>query len=178
MTVKEKDQLAEVLGKYKSEKRKLISLLQEIQEKLGYLPREAMLEIASFLHIPEVEVYGVATFYNQFRFTPLGKHHARICMGTACHLRGGKLILEALEREIDIKVGETTEDGNFSLGRVACIGCCMLAPVMVIGDKIYPKMTPFRVEEALVPYKQEIERQGSNKGETLNSKCEILNKLK
>ena len=159
MTVKGKEQLAGILGRYKKEGSNLIPLLQEVQEKLGYLPKEAMQEVASFLEIPEVEVYGVATFYNQFRFTPLGKHHTRVCMGTACHLRGGRLILEALERELDIKVGDTSEDGNFSLERVACIGCCMLAPVMVIGDKIYPKVTPFKVEETLIPYKQEIQEE-------------------
>lgn len=122
-----------------------------------------MQEIARFLEISEIEVYGVATFYNQFRFLPLGKHHVRVCMGTACHLAGGKLVLEALERELDIKVGETTKDANFSLERVACVGCCMLAPVMVTGDKIYSRMTPFKVEEALVPYKQETQTEGSNK---------------
>lgn len=122
-----------------------------------------MQEIARFLEISEIEVYGVATFYNQFRFLPLGKHHIRACMGTACHLAGGKLVLEALERELDIKVGETTKDANFSLERVACVGCCMLAPVMVTGDKIYSRMTPFKVEEALVPYKQETQTEGSNK---------------
>ena len=164
MTVKEKEQIAELLIQYKKKGSNLIPLLQEIQGKLGYIPKEAMLEIASFLGMPEVEVYGVATFYNQFRFIPLGKYHTRICMGTACHLRGGRLVLEALERELDVKVGDTTEDGNFSLERVACIGCCMLAPVMVIRDKIYPKMTPFKVEEALIPYKQEIQGESSNKG--------------
>ena len=147
--------VAEILSSHKKEKKNLILLLQEVQASLGYLPKEAMQKIAGFLEMPEVGVWGVATFYNQFRFVPLGKHHTVVCMGTACHLAGGKLILDALERELDIKVGETTEDGNFSLERVACIGCCMLAPVIVIGDKIYPKMTPFKVEEALVPYKQE-----------------------
>jgi NADH-quinone oxidoreductase subunit E len=147
--------VAEILSSHKKEKKNLILLLQEVQASLGYLAKEAMQKIASFLEMPEVEVWGVATFYNQFRFVPLGKHHTVVCMGTACHLAGGKLILDALERELDIKVGETTQDGNFSLERVACIGCCMLAPVIVIGDKIYPKMTPFKVEEALVPYKQE-----------------------
>jgi NADH-quinone oxidoreductase subunit E len=147
--------VAEILSSHKKEKKNLILLLQEVQASMGYLPKEAMQKIASFLEMPEVGVWGVATFYNQFRFVPLGKHHTVVCMGTACHLAGGKLILDALERELDIKVGETTEDGNFSLERVACIGCCMLAPVIVIGDKIYPKMTPFKVEEALVPYKQE-----------------------
>ena len=155
ISMKEKEQLSETLSSYSREKRNLIPLLQECQTKLGYLPEEVMQEIAASLGIPKVEVYGVATFYNQFRFVPLGKHHTKVCMGTACHLRGGKLVLEALERELDIKVGETTKDANFSLERVACIGCCMLAPVMVVRDKIYPRMTPFKVEEALVPYKQE-----------------------
>ena len=151
--------VAEILGSHKKEKKKLIRLLQEVQTRLGYLPKKAMQEIASFLEVPEVEVWGVATFYNQFRFVPLGKHHTMVCMGTACHLAGGKLILEALERELEIKVGETAEDGNFSLERVACIGCCMLAPVTVIGNKIYSKMTPFRVEEALIPYREEIQKE-------------------
>ena len=147
--------VAEILSSHKKKKKNLIPLLQEVQTSLGYLPKEAMQKIAGFLEMPEVEVWGVATFYNQFRFVPLGKYHTVVCMGTACHLAGGKLILDALERELDIKVGETAEDGNFSLERVACIGCCMLAPVIVIGDKIHPKMTPFKVEEALVPYRQE-----------------------
>jgi len=150
------------LASFTKEKGNLIPLLQEVQKNFGYLPKEAMQKIASFLEMPEVEVYGVATFYNQFRFVPLGKHHFRVCMGTACHLRGGKLILEALERELSIKVGETAQDGNFSLERVACIGCCMLAPVMVAGDDIHPRMTPFKVEEALIPYKQESREENSN----------------
>jgi NADH-quinone oxidoreductase subunit E len=147
--------VAEILSSHKKEKKNLILLLQEVQTSLGYLPKEAMQKIAGFLEMPEVEVWGVATFYNQFRFVPLGKCHTVVCMGTACHLAGGRLILDALERELDIKVGQTTDDGNFSLERVACIGCCMLAPVIVMGDKIHPRMTPFKVEEALVPYKQE-----------------------
>lgn len=146
--------LAEILDSYKKQRGNLIPLLQEVQAKLGYLPREAMQAISDFLEIPQVDVWGVATFYNQFRLTPLGKHHTVVCMGTACHLAGGRLILEAMERELDIKAGETSPDGNFSLERVACIGCCMLAPVTVIGEKIFPKMTPFKVEEVLIPYKQ------------------------
>ena len=153
--------IAEILGSYKKDRKNLVPLLQAVQTKLGYLPKEAMKWIASFLEIPEVEVWGVATFYNQFRFVPLGKYHTTVCMGTACHLAGGRLILEALERELDIKVGQTAEDGNFSLERVACIGCCMLAPVIVIKDKIHPKMTPFKVEEALVSYKQETQGEKS-----------------
>ena len=154
-------EVAEILNSHKKEKKSLIPLLQEVQTKLGYLPKKTMQEIADFLGMPEVEVWGVATFYNQFRFVPLGEYHTMVCMGTACHLAGGRLILEALERELDIKVGETAEDGSFSLERVACIGCCMLAPVIVIGDKIHPKMTPFKVEEALVSYKQETQKEKS-----------------
>lgn len=159
MTIDEKEQLTGILAGYEGEKRELIALLQDVQADLGYLSKEAMQEIAGFLGIQVVEVWGVATFYNQFRFIPLGKNHVKVCLGTACHLANGKLILAALERELDIKVGETAEDGNFSLERVACIGCCMLAPVIVIGDKIYPKMTPFKAEEALIPYKQEIQKE-------------------
>ncbi len=144
-----------VLAHHKKDKKSLIPLLQEVQARLGYLPRKALQEIADFLEMSGVEVWGVATFYNQFRFVPLGKYHTTVCTGTACHLAGGRLILEALERELNLKVGETAEDGKFSLERVACIGCCMLAPVVVIKDKIHPRMTPFKVEEALVPYKQE-----------------------
>jgi NADH-quinone oxidoreductase subunit E len=149
--------VGEILGRHKKEKKDLIPLLQEIQTGLGYLPGKALQKIADFLEMPAVEVWGVATFYNQFRFAPLGKYHSMVCMGTACHLAGGRLILDALERELGIKVGETGKDGNFSLERVACIGCCMLAPVVVIKDKIHPRMTPFKVEEALIPYTQEAE---------------------
>jgi NADH-quinone oxidoreductase subunit E len=160
--------IAEILGRHKKEKKNLIPLLQEVQTRLGYLPRKALQRIADFLKISDVEVWGVATFYNQFRFAPLGKYHTVVCMGTACHLAGGRLILEALERELGIKVGETAEDGNFSLERVACIGCCMLAPVIVVKGKIHPKMTPFKVEEALIPYRQEA--QGELKQGKSNSK--------
>ena len=157
------------LGRYRKEKKNLIPLLQEVQTSVGYLPRKVLQEIADFLKMSDVEVWGVATFYNRFRFIPLGKYHTVVCMGTACHLAGGRLILEALERELGIKVGETAKDGNFSLERVACIGCCMLAPVAVIGDKIHPKMTPFKVEEALIPYRQEAGgelREGKSKGKS------------
>jgi NADH-quinone oxidoreductase subunit E len=156
---KQEDQLTERLiqlfSSYSSDRRNVIALLQAVQNEFSYLPKEAMQGIAHFLEVPEVEVYGVATFYNQFRLAPLGKHHVRVCMGTACHLAGGKLVLQALERELDINVGETTRDKEFSLERVACVGCCMLAPVVLIGEDVHPRMTPFKVEEALIPYRHE-----------------------
>jgi NADH-quinone oxidoreductase subunit E len=149
------EELQTILEKYKNDGKGLIPILLEIQKEFGYLPKEAMKKVAEVLGIKRVDVWGVATFFNQFRLTPLGKNHVKVCMGTACHLAGGRLVLEALERELKIKVGETSDDGHFSLERVACIGCCMLAPVMVIKDKIYPKISSFKAEESLIPYRQE-----------------------
>ena len=149
------EELSKILEKYKNKKNGLIPILLEIQKELGYLPKETMKKVALFLGMKPIDVWGVATFFNQFRLAPLGKNHVKVCMGTACHLARGRLVLEALERELGIKVGETSIDGHFSLERVACIGCCMLSPVMMIKDRIYPKMSPFKVEESLIPYRQE-----------------------
>ncbi len=157
MKEKEEEQLSDILERHEKEKNGLIPILLEIQKALGFLPKEAMKRVAHFLGIKPIDVWGVATFYNQFRLTPLGRNHIKVCMGTACHLARGRLVLGALERELELKVGETASDGSFSLERVACVGCCMLAPVVVIKDKIYPRMSPFKVEESLVPYRQESE---------------------
>lgn len=148
-----KAELAEILKLNKRDRRFLISLLQEIQQRLGYLSEDAMLALADFLSIPGSTVYGVATFYNQFRFTPLGRHQVKVCMGTACHLAGGQLVLEAMSRELQIDVGGITPDMAFSLERVACVGCCALAPVVVINGTVYPRMNPTKVEEVLVNIK-------------------------
>jgi NADH-quinone oxidoreductase subunit E len=152
-------ELADILTQDKKDRRHLISLLQQVQHKLGYISKEAMLAIADFLEIPESAVYGIATFYNLFRFIPLGKHPVKVCMGTACHLAGGQLVLEAMARELDIQVGGITPDRDFSLDRVACVGCCALAPVVVISDSVYPRMTPPKVEEVLVTIKPAIGEQ-------------------
>jgi NADH-quinone oxidoreductase subunit E len=146
-------ELADILTQDKKDRRHLISLLQQVQHKLGYISREAMLAIADFLEIPESRVYGIATFYNQFRFTPLGRHAVKVCMGTACHLAGGRLVLEAMARELEVDVGGITPEHDFSLDRVACVGCCALAPVVVVNDDVYPRMTPPKVEEMLVTIK-------------------------
>jgi NADH-quinone oxidoreductase subunit E len=151
-------QLDDVLTPDKKDRRHLIAILQASQRKLGYISKEAMLKIAEFLNLPGTVVYGIATFYNQFRFTPLGKHPVDVCMGTACHLAGGRLVLEAMARELKIEVGGITEDKEFSLDRVACVGCCALAPVVVVGGTVYPRMNAQKVEEVLVtvkPVKQE-----------------------
>jgi NADH:ubiquinone oxidoreductase subunit E len=153
--IEKEELLSHILERHRGERNGLIPILLEVQKEFGYLPKEVMLRVAEFLGMKPIEVWGVATFFNQFRLTPLGKNHVKVCMGTACHLAGGRLVLEALERELKIKVGETSADGHFSLERVACIGCCMLAPVAMIKDKIYPKMSSFKIEESLIPYRQE-----------------------
>jgi NADH-quinone oxidoreductase subunit E len=146
-------ELEDVLTGDKKNRRFLISILQEVQSKLGYLPREAMEQIASFLEIPPGAVYGVATFYNRFRLNPRGKHSVNVCMGTACHLAGGNLVLEAMARELDIEVGGVTGDKEYGLDRVACVGCCALAPVTVVDETFYPRMNAQKVEEVLVNIK-------------------------
>lgn len=145
-------QAADILKSSRGEKKELIPILQQIQAKFGYLPREAMLEVAEFLRIPESSVYGVATFYNQFRFTPPGKHPIKVCLGTACHMKGGNIISEAWERELGIKVGEVTPDHKFSLERVACVGCCAMAPVTVVEETVQGKVTPTKVKGILLSF--------------------------
>ena len=147
------EQLDDVLTGERKNRRFLIRILQEVQSKLGYVPREAMEQIASFLEITPGAVYGVATFYNRFRLTPRSKHSVNVCMGTACHLAGGNLVLEAMARELDIEVGGVTEDKEYGLDRVACVGCCALAPVTVVDETFYPRMNAQKVEEVLVNIK-------------------------
>jgi NADH-quinone oxidoreductase subunit E len=131
-------------------RRRLIGILQDIQSREGYLSNEAISQAAKSFDMPSATVWGVATFYNQFRFTPPGRQSVRVCLGTACHLAGGQLVLDAVARELKIEVGGTTEDREFDLDRVACIGCCALAPVLTIGKDVYPRMTPVKAEEVLV----------------------------
>lgn len=125
----------------RKQRAKLIGILQQTQDKEGYISRDALVRIASELNIPTSKVYGVATFYNQFRLHPPGKYQIQICRGTACHVKGSKLILETLMQKLGIGPGETTRDGLFSLETVACIGACGLAPVMVINGKYYARLT-------------------------------------
>lgn len=160
MSLEEAKQLVqEILRPFKKERASLIPVLQEVQARFGYLPREAMLEVSRFLRVPETEVYAVATFYNQFRLTPPGKHPIKVCMGTACHMKGGQLILEAWQRELGVKVGQTTEDREYSLDRVACIGCCAMAPVSVVNENIQGKVTPTRVKGILLTFQMEKDKE-------------------
>lgn len=153
-----RNQTSEILKSQNKERGKLIPILQEIQTVFGYLPREAMLQVADFLNIPESEIYSVATFYNQFRFVPPGKHQIKVCLGTACQIKSGKVILESWERELDLKEGNTSSDGEFSLERVACVGCCTMAPVTVVDEHIEGKISPIRIKGVLLSFKQDKER--------------------
>ena len=132
--------LTEILEQYQSKDGALIPILQKTQDLLGYLSEDAMDTIASALNLSKAEVYGVATFYTQFRFTPIGKFTIKVCHGTACHVGGANIIDSTLESQLGIQVGETTSDGLFTILPVACLGCCSLAPVIMINDKTYGKL--------------------------------------
>ncbi|MBT3362489.1 MAG: NADH-quinone oxidoreductase subunit NuoE [Chloroflexi bacterium] len=150
-----KQQIAPILKKYKRERKNMIPILQDVQDKLQYLPMEAMVEVAGFFDITPSAVYGVVTFYNQFRMIPPGKHPVKVCLGTACHMKSGELISEAWERELGIKVGEVTEDRQFDLERVACVGCCAMAPVAVVDEAVHGQVTPTRIRGIVDAIKRE-----------------------
>lgn len=144
-----KEKLDEILSHYSGKREELIPILQETQEQFSYIPIEAMREIAKFLRIPESAVFGVSTFYAQFKFVPTGRRKVKICRGTACHVRGAPRILEEVEKILGIKPGETTDDLEYSLETIACFGSCALAPVMVVDNNVYGRMTPRKVAEIL-----------------------------
>lgn len=161
MIAEEKAMLEDIalrLPRFGKERGNLIPILQMIQGKHGYLPPDAINMVAKYLEIAPCEVYGVATFYNQFRFTPPGKHQIQICLGTACHVKGGDIILENFERKLEIKEGETTPDREFGLERVACIGCCALAPVATVDESVQAHMAPSKVEGIILGFQIEKER--------------------
>ncbi len=142
-----KETLNEIFLHYSGQKEELIPVLQEAQERFRYLPSEVMLEIAKFLHIPESTVFGVSTFYAQFKLVPSGRRIVRVCRGTACHVRGGVRILREVEKRLGIKQEETTDDLEYTLETVACIGACALAPTMTIDKETYGQMTTRKVAE-------------------------------
>jgi NADH-quinone oxidoreductase subunit E len=144
----------DILNKYGNEKGALIPILQEVQESLGYLSKDAIAQISRFTNMSESEIYGVASFYAQFYFTPRGKHIVKVCLGTACHVRGGHRIMDEVEKELKITPGETTPDYDFSLEGVACFGSCALGPVMVVDKTVYGRMTTAKINDILNEYTQ------------------------
>jgi NADH-quinone oxidoreductase subunit E len=141
--------LAAIVKDFEGEPADLIPVLQRVQAICGYLSPETIRLISRWLKISENDIYGVATFFAQFRFTKPGEHPIKVCLGTACHVNGGEQILGVLERRLDIQPGGTTDDGKYQLERVACLGCCALAPVVSIDDKIYGQTSVLKIQEML-----------------------------
>jgi NADH-quinone oxidoreductase subunit E len=144
-----REQLKGVFSRYRGDRSELIPILQDVQEALGYIPPEAMSATAGFLRVPESVVYGVVTFYAQFYLTRQGRHKVKVCQGTACHVRGGRRVMQAVRKKLGIAPGETTGDYEFSLERVACFGSCALAPVMVVDGRVHGRMTPQKAQALL-----------------------------
>jgi NADH-quinone oxidoreductase subunit E len=149
-----KPEVKKIIKPFKDKKGALISILQQVQKNYGYLPQDALSTLAHELKISEHEIYGVATFYSQFKLEKPGKHQVKVCLGTACHVRGGHGLMESVERQLGIKHGEKTKDSQFSLERVACMGCCALAPVMVVDRDIYGKLSSVKIKRIFNKYKE------------------------
>lgn len=147
--------MSEIQEEFEGRADELIPILQEVQNKLGYLPENALMQIAQLTKLPSASVYGVASFYEQFRLSPVGKNIVKVCRGTACHVRGGSRILEELEKKLGIKPGENTEDLEYTLETVACFGACALAPIMVINDRVHGKMTVAKGENLISSCKED-----------------------
>lgn len=150
--------LKPILQKYKGVEGSLISILQEVQEVYNYLPLEALNYIAMTTGIKPTKIYGVATFYTQFRLNPIGEYLIMLCQGTACHVNGSKAIEEAIYQELKIRDGETTEDQLFTLNNVACLGCCSLSPVMMINGETYGELTPEKTKEIIREIKKSLQK--------------------
>ncbi len=147
-----KDKVSEIVKKYNKDKSQLVSILQDIQAEYNYLPREALNKLSKKLDIPQSQIYSMATFFRAFSLKPRGKHIINVCLGTACHVRGGELIAESLERQLNVKRGGTTADGKFTLESVNCMGCCATGPVVKIDEEYFGHMTNDKVEPMLKKY--------------------------
>jgi NADH-quinone oxidoreductase subunit E len=149
---KKQTPMEKILKDFPVEAGSLIPILQKTQEEFSYISPQVVGKISEFLKITENEIYGVASFYSQFRFIPKGRHTITVCLGTACHVRNGGILLEALERYLEIKSGECTPDRRFDLDAVACLGCCALAPVVKVDENIYGNMAVIKLKELLEKY--------------------------
>jgi NADH-quinone oxidoreductase subunit E len=150
---KPKEIAKQVLKKHQNDKALLVDVLQDIQAEIGYLPKEALQETSKGLGVPVSRVYSVATFFKAFSLVPRGRHLINICMGTACHVRGSDKVLAQIEKELNIKAGETTPDLRFTLETVNCVGSCALGPMVIVGEEYHGQMTPEAVGSVLANYK-------------------------
>ena len=147
-----KQEVQEILDQYTKAKENLIPILNEVQEKYGYIPKVAQLQISEYLNLALAEVYGVITFYSRFTLVPKGKYNVSICLGTACFVKGSRELLERAKAKLGIEEGQTTKDGKFSLDTTRCVGACGLAPVFTINDEVYGKATVKKLDEVLDMY--------------------------
>ncbi len=145
-------EIKEILSQHSADRASLIPVLQDIQARFGFLSQEAVEELEKQTDISANEIYGVATFYTQFRFTPPGEHSIQVCLGTACHVRGGHQILQEVQQRLGIKAGQTTKNGKFDLQRVACLGCCALAPVVTVDGKVHAQTAVRKIPSLLSQY--------------------------
>ncbi len=159
-TEEQKQKLQEIIERNKVQPGALLPILHEAQEVYGYLPIEVQQRVADGLGISLSEVYGVATFYSRFSLTPKGKHRISVCLGTACYVKGADKVLAEVEKKLGIKSGECTDDGLFSIDSCRCVGACGLAPVMMIDEEVYGKLTPAEVDKILDKY---IKEEGESK---------------
>jgi NADH-quinone oxidoreductase subunit E len=156
-------EIATMLPLFSKERGSLIPILQQIQTTFSYLSADAMRLVAEHIGLSPSEVYGVASFYNQFRFTPPGRHQIKVCLGTACQVKGGDIILENFERKLSTQAGQTTADREFSIDKVACVGCCALAPVAQVDETIHGHMAPSKVEGLMLGFKLDKDREERGK---------------
>lgn len=154
-------EIERILAEYTGASRdSLIPILQKVQEVCGYLSKEAVVRIGNHLNLPTSKIYGVATFYNQFRFQAPGNNHIQVCRGTACHVKGSAGVLNSLERELGISADETTRDGEFSLEVVACIGACGLAPVIAVNGEFHAKLAEDDARKVIKQYRKKSDQKG------------------
>jgi len=151
----DREKIDEVIEKYRDDPGPLISILQEVQNIIGYLPEEVLSYLSRKLKVPESKIWGVVTFYSQFYLEPRGKNTIKVCLGTACHVKGAGKILDRLKEILRIKEGETTKDLNFSLETVRCLGTCFLAPVIMVNKDYFGKLTPDKVEQIINQYRKD-----------------------
>jgi NADH:ubiquinone oxidoreductase subunit E len=147
-------QITEIVERYKNEETPLMMILEAIQSEYGYIPLEVQELVSKLTGIPVAEIYGVVTFYSFFSLTPKGKYVIGVCLGTACYVKGGQLVMDKFQEQLGIKVGETTADGLFTLDALRCIGACGIAPAISINGKVYPKMDPSKVAGIIKEYRQ------------------------
>jgi len=149
------EKLEAILSHYQGGSADLIPVLQDIQDEYNYLPKDQLKVVAHRMQVPLTQVYSVATFFKMFSLEPKGRHQIRVCLGTTCHLRGGQRLVETLARRLEVEVGHATEDLNFSLETVGCLGSCAQAPLMMIDDRYFGSMAVDKITKILIPYKRQ-----------------------